>query len=160
MEYEKLSKNALKHMYVSSVIWHVIIGVTAIVVWRIFFEKSHPAAVIVGVICVLLLVEMLVSPAIRYQRYRYAIDEECIDLMEGLILLRREIVPIERLHKIAIERGPIDRLFGLGKVVVTTAGGDVDIRYLELERAEKIAELLKHRINEVAVQERGDVDGR
>lgn len=69
-------------------------------------------------------------------------------------------MPIERLHKISVERGSIDRIFGLGKVIVTTAGGDVTIRYLELEKAERIAEALKHRINAVAVQARGGNDGK
>lgn len=87
-------------------------------------------------------------------------NDECIDIVEGLFFIKRNIVPIERLHKISVERGPIDRIFGLGKVIVTTAGGDVTIRYLELEKAERIAEALKHRINAVAVQARGGNDGK
>lgn len=160
MKYEKLSKNALKCIYMGSGILDIIAAVIVLGIWKLFFTDNHIATVVVFIICGLLLFELLVNPIIRYNRYRYAIDEECIDIVEGLFFIRRDIVPIERLHKIAVERGPIDRMFGLGKVLVTTAGGDVTIRYLELEKAEKIAEGLKHRINEVAVLTRGGEDGK
>ena len=51
-------------------------------------------------------------------------------------------------------RGPIDTMLGLGKVSVTTAGGDVVIRFLEIEKADRIAESLKTRINQIAVEDR------
>lgn len=160
MNYEKLSKNALKCIYVGSGILDIIVAMIALLVWRIFLPENRIAKIVVLIICAVMLFELLINPIIRYNRYRYAIDEECIDIIEGLFFIRRDIVPIERLHKIAVERGPIDRMFGLGKVLVTTAGGDVTIRYLELEKAEKIAENLKHRINEVAAQTRGGEDDR
>lgn len=160
MNYEKLSKNALKCIYVGSGILDVIAAMIALVVWRVFLPENQIAKIVVGIILAFLLFELLINPVIRYNRYRYAIDEECIDIVEGLFFIRRDIVPIERLHKIAVERGPIDRMFGLGKVLVTTAGGDVTIRYLEMEKAEQIAEKLKHRINEMVVLTRGGQDGK
>ena len=87
-------------------------------------------------------------------RYRYAITEDAIDVKEGFIFIKRNIVPIERLHKIAIEKGPIDRMFNLAKVIVTTAGGDVVIRFLEDEKSEFIADSLKKKINEIAIESR------
>ena len=160
MNYEKLSRNALKCIYVGSGILDVIAAIIVLAIWRIFFSENRIVKIVVLIVCALLLFELLVNPVIRYNRYRYAIDDECIDIIEGLLFIRRDIVPIERLHKIAVERGPIDRMFGLGKVLVTTAGGDVTIRYLEMEKAEKIAENLKHRINEVVVLARGGQDGK
>ena len=37
---------------------------------------------------------------------------------------------------------------------VTTAGGDVTIAFLDTERAERIAEALKKRINEIVAEQR------
>lgn len=151
-EYKKLSRNALKSMYITSVIVNAIIIAILIAVWRIFFSDKTWAAVVAIILTALLVLEVMITPYIRYRRYRYAIDEECIDIIEGMIFIERNIVPIERLHKIAVIRGPIDRALGLGKVSVTTAGGDVEIRFLEMEKADKIAESLKHRINQIAVE--------
>lgn len=53
-----------------------------------------------------------------------------------------------------MQSGPLDRMFGLSKVIVTTAGGDVTIRFLENKKAEDIVETLKKRINSYAVKSR------
>lgn len=50
-------------------------------------------------------------------------------------------------------------LFHVAKVKVTTAGGDVTIRFLEEEKAEQIAENLRKRINEIVKEQRGQ-DGK
>ena len=51
-------------------------------------------------------------------------------------------------------RQPVDQVFGVAKVVVTTGGGDVTLEFLEEERAEQIAETLRRRINEIAAGQR------
>jgi membrane protein YdbS with pleckstrin-like domain len=51
-------------------------------------------------------------------------------------------------------RGPIDRIFKVAKVVVTTAGGDVTLRFLDEEKADFIAENLGKRINQIVVEKR------
>ena len=111
---------------------------------------------------ILTLFDALASPYFRYHRYRYSINEECIDIKEGYLFVKRNIVPIERLHKLQTLKGPIDQMFKVAKVVVTTAGGDVTIRFLEEEKAEQIAENLRGRINEIVVSQReedGEEDG-
>ena len=96
----------------------------------------------------------VISPYFRYRRYGYHIDEECIDTVEGYLFIERNIVPMERLHKLQVERGPVARAFGVANVVVTTAGGDVEINLLEDEKAEQIAENLQKRINQIAAEEK------
>lgn len=153
-EYSKLSKNAIKSMYVASAILNIIFAGVVALVWRMFFADEFWAMYVAIALWVACALDFVLSPYVRYHRYRYCIDEECIDIMEGFIYITRNIVPIERLHKLAVSRGPIDRIFGLGKVEVTTAGGDVVIRFLEIEKAEMIAESLKHRINQIASEEK------
>lgn len=42
----------------------------------------------------------------------------------------------------------------MAKVVVTTAGGDVTIRFVDEEKAEAIAESLGRRINQIVEEQR------
>lgn len=72
--------------------------------------------------------------------------------MEGYLFQERNIVPIERLHKLEMNSGPIDRICKVAKVTVTTAGGDVTLRFVEQKKAEQITEGLKKRINQLAVE--------
>ena len=110
------------------------------------------------IIVALTLFDMLVSPYFRYCRYQYCINDECIDIKEGYLFVKRHIVPIERLHKLQTAKGPIDQIFKVAKVVVTTAGGDVTIRFLDEEKAGHIAESLKERINEIVIEEREETE--
>ena len=61
---------------------------------------------------------------------------------------------MERLHKLQVSQGPVDRMFGLSSVRVTTAGGDGVIKFLADEEAALIAEHLKDKINQIAAEER------
>ena len=93
-------------------------------------------------------------PLVRYDRYRYCIDEEAIRVIEGFIWVSEQTVPIERLQKISRSQGPVARMFGLSTVKVTTAGGDVEIKFLTDDKADEISESLKKKINAIAVFER------
>lgn len=155
MKYEKLSKKSISCMFVASLVQFLVSSSILFVIWLIFGQ--HFPQIVVNIMIGLVLLDFLyliVSPKIRYERYRYSITEDAIDVKEGFIFIERNIVPIERLHKIAIEKGPIDRMFKLSKVIVTTAGGDVTIRFLEDEKSEFIADTLKKKINEVAIESR------
>ena len=140
MEYEKLSKRALYCMYAAGVVTGVVvllvIGVVNLL-W--FFPKDLFLGKVISLVLVILtLADVLVSPYFR----------------EGYLFVERNIVPIERLHKLQTVKGPLDRFFRVAKVVVTTAGGDVTIRFLEEEKAEAIAESLRNRINQIVKEER------
>ena len=164
MKYEKLSKRALGCMYVATALASVIaLAVFGAVNWLWIFPKDMDMLKAVSLaLMILILFDALASPYFRYHRYRYSINEECIDIKEGYLFVKRNIVPIERLHKLQTLKGPIDQMFKVAKVVVTTAGGDVTIRFLEEEKAEQIAENLRGRINEIVVSQReedGEEDG-
>ncbi len=155
MNYEKLNKRARGCMMVSELII-TMIGTMVILIPRICFENELafiPPFVVYGVL-IFMWVLAFTAPVIRYNRYRYRFTDEEIDVKEGLIFIERNVVPIERLHQVAMRSGPIDRMFGLTKVIVTTAGGEVTIRFLEQEKAEGIVENLKHRINQYAREKR------
>lgn len=164
MKYEKLSKRALGCMYVATALASVIaLAVIGAVNWLWIFPKDMDMLKAVSLaLMILILFDALASPYFRNHRYRYSINEECIDIKEGYLFVKRNIVPIERLHKLQTLKGPIDQMFKVAKVVVTTAGGDVTIRFLEEEKAEQIAENLRGRINEIVVSQReedGEEDG-
>lgn len=155
MDYNKLSKGAIGCMFLATLIELIVFSSVLFVVWTMFGENLPQIikTIMIGAILINI-IYLIISPKIRYERYRYSINEESIDVREGFIFVKRNIVPIERLHKIAIEKGPIDRIFNLAKVIVTTAGGDVTIRFLEDEKSEFIANSLKQKINQIAQESR------
>lgn len=165
MEYEKLSKNALGCMYMATIIGDgiAIAIMTALLKLWIVPKNITVAAYIIYAVIGILLCSMAVAPFIRFQRYRYRITEECIEVKEGFLTVTHTMVPMERLQKIETQRGPIDRIFGVTKVNVTTAGGDVTIRFLKEEQAQEIATGLTREVNKIvnmqkeAVKESGEL---
>ena len=142
---------------VTSIVCVVIAAVLGVIV---FFTRTEAftsnktvigwVTIICAIIMILEIIETIVSPLFRYQRYAYGLTDE------EVLFLTHTIVPISRLHKIEISSGPLDRLFGLAKVEITTAGGDVTIKFLEKDKAEHIADSLKQRINEIVEEERAN----
>ena len=143
----------------------VIAGAIALaVVGAVDYFWIFPDNITVGkwislILAVLILIDVFASPYFRYHRYRYSINEECIDIIEGYLFVKRNIVPIERIHKIQTKKGPVDQMFRVAKVIVTTGGGDVTISFLEDERAEQIADSLRRRINEIVSEQRQKMNG-
>lgn len=153
---EKLSKRALGCMYTASIIG-AIVSLAIIGVANLFWfipDEIQIGQIVSVVVAVIVVLNMIISPYFRFHRYSYRIDEEFIDVREGYLFVERNIVPLERLHKMQTLKGPIDRMFKVAKVVVTTAGGDVTLRFLDEEKAEMIAESLGKRINQIVVEKR------
>ncbi|MGL4571399.1 MAG: PH domain-containing protein [Clostridium sp.] len=93
-------------------------------------------------------------PTLRYKRYRYIITDDKIEIIEGAIFIEKVIIPIERIHQISVDQGPIDRIYKLAKVTVSTAGSTANISFLDIKEADIIGDKLKDKINELVVKGR------
>lgn len=153
MEYEKLVGKALGCRY-------IITFITTAVLWGIlfvlyhFFGKSLVISVCIITAAALLLLNLIIGPLLGHKYYKYNINDEYIDIVDGYLFVQRQIVPIERIHKLEMNVGPFARMFGLADITITTAGGDVLISYIESHRAEEIADKLRKRINNIVIEQR------
>ncbi len=163
MDYKKLNKKAMSCMYVkswiTSFVMIIILLVGRILLNDIMKSNLHPTwyQVVCGVIygfVAFFIIYSSIAPKIRYNRYQYLLTDEEFAVRKGLVIIKNEIVPIERLHKIEVSSGPIFRAFGLKEIKVTTAGGEIKVDYLDDAVAEEIANSLKTRINTIAVEEK------
>lgn len=157
-DYVRPEATAKKCMRISCAIWLAVIMTAATLIVLLALDAGLLGNVLLAACWILSTLYVIVTPDIRYKRYRYCIDSEAIRVREGLLWVRESIVPIERLHKIEVSQGPVARMFKLSTVCVTTAGGDVDISFLKEEKADEIAETLKAKINSIVIAERAGRD--
>lgn len=153
--YRALEKRARTSMYVRNLIVLAIL-LASYAVFFLYYREIGLDAIFfwpVTVSTILLTIYILVAPAIYYARYRYRIGEDRIDVRRGIIFISHEIVPVERIHQLEVSRGPIDNMFGLADVTITTAGGVASIQHLEKIVAEDIADSLNEYVNKI-VKER------
>ncbi len=76
-------------------------------------------------------------PPRLYSSWGYRIDAKVLETRNGWVFQRARLLPLSRLQHVDIERGPLERMFGLAALVLHTAGThSANIRIPGLEAAE------------------------
>jgi len=79
---------------------------------------------------------VVVVPRARYRRWRWALAEEELDLLQGVWKVTRTIVPITRIQHVSVQRTGWTDVFGLVRLHVHTAAGKTTIPGLERAQAD------------------------
>lgn len=108
------------------------------------------AAVVVPVVAVtagLAAAHLAVMPQWRYRVHRWEITDTAVYTQTGWFTQERRIAPMARIQTVDTRRGPVEQLFGLTNVTVTTASakGPLKIHALDLAVADHIVEHLTRR---------------
>jgi hypothetical protein len=82
--------------------------------------------------------EIDVVPKVRMARFRYAIREDEIELLHGIIIRKRTLIPMVKIQHVDTKQGPILRRYGLLAVTFSTAAGNHEIPALDAARAEEV----------------------
>lgn len=95
-----------------------------------------------------------IMPRWRYRVHRWEVDEHAVYTLAGWLRLEWRIAPISRIQTIDTAHSPLQRIFGLATVTVTTASaaGPVRIEGLDAEEAGELAVQL----TEITQAEHGD----
>jgi len=84
-------------------------------------------------------------PEIAYRHESYCVDERGIEMRRGIFWRRIINVPRTRVQHLDVSQGPLERRYGLGTLVIHTAGAQhakVELSGLEHGRALRIREHL------------------
>ena len=152
----RLDPRMLRVWYVSGVIAIVVVALVAVAAWLAVWAAGgdvlwvYLAAGVLEVICV---VDLAVSPRIQYATWRYDVTPTDVDLYRGVFVKKRTLVPLVRVQHVQTKQGPILRAHGLASVTVSTAGESFEIPGL----AEDEAERLRDRVAELARLAKEDV---
>lgn len=148
--YEGLTLKALKLMKITCAIGvgFLLAAFTAAGAALILYDKAAVGIAAISVGTALGIVIFALVPRLRFRRYKYLIAQDRIEIVKGIFFVKKTIVPIDRIHQIDVEKGPLDRAAGVAKVIVTTAGSAVAFRFLEPERAERLAAFLNDSVRE------------
>ncbi|WP_327065619.1 PH domain-containing protein [Kitasatospora sp. NBC_01250] len=87
---------------------------------------------------------LVVMPLWRYRVHRWETTDQAVYTASGWLWQRRRVAPLSRIQTVDTVRGPLEQLFGLSAVKVTTASvaGAVTIRGLDRHRAAEVVEHL------------------
>ena len=97
---------------------------------------------------------LIVMPRWRYRVHRWEVTATAVYTQSGWISQERRIAPISRVQTVDTERGPLEQLFRLSNVTVTTASAAGPLRIHGLDRA--TADSLVAELTEVTSRSEGD----
>lgn len=149
--YYTLPKRSMGSMYARSLILLAILAAVAIASYHVLTGEGIAGigTILLFSVYALTATYLLIWPAVYYARYRYRISEDRIDIRRGVFVIRHTVVPTERVHQLEVSLGPINNLFGLANVTITTAGGITSIQYLDRETATEISDSLNEYITDI-----------
>lgn len=149
MNYQNLSKRAKTVMLITAMIQGILFAAAALFIIANVFGRGSETGLVLALVCAALAIAYIIAvPIVRYKRYRYLIEADRIEIIEGVFFIKRTLVPIDRIHQISVSKGPVDSAFGVAKVSVITAGATATFRFLDEEKADEIALHLNTRIRE------------
>ena len=120
----------------------VVGGVAAGVLFWLDWGRPTLAVVPFALVAVL----TLLHAHLRYRIWRFELQNDALFLHRGVLTRVRTVVPYVRVQHVDTQRNPIERVIGLSRVVVYTAGSrgaDVSIPGLRPDRADELQERLR-----------------
>ncbi len=123
--------------------WIVVVGLELV----ILLNTDRPGVVqkvILAASLIAAIGHLTVMPRWRYRVHRWEVTDSAVYTQTGWFTQERRIAPTSRIQTVDTHRGPIEQLFRLSNVTVTTASaaGPLRIHGLDRSTAERLAERL------------------
>jgi membrane protein YdbS with pleckstrin-like domain len=95
-----------------------------------------------------------IRPWFKHRVYRWEVTADAVFTKTGWLSQTWTLVPISRIQTVDVTRGVLQQMFGLATVAVLTASsqGTVHVWHLEHAVAQRVAEDLTHRAEQVRDQ--------
>ena len=154
-----LSRSAIGLWVTEGVIGSVFLGIAA-TLFAVFLPSDAPAPwpllrwlvplAVIGYAVVVI----GIRPWIRFRVHRWEVTGEAVYTLTGWLTRTWTLVPISRIQTVDVTRGVLQQVFGLSTVAVMTASsqGTVQVWHLEADVAQRVADDLAHRAEQVRDQ--------
>lgn len=122
-ELSKLEPGQLWVMRIHAAIFALVLAIGAIVFeTAVAAEIGFPRGIVAGLVVLLDLYLVLISPGRHYRAWGYSMDPQDLRLRSGVWVETHTIVPLDRVQHLDLSQGPIERGFGVSRLIVHTAG--------------------------------------
>lgn len=111
------------HEHPKAVFWPLVLLVAlvaAAVTTAVLSPEPVLTWVVVGVAAVLAVVGVAV-PLLRWRTTSYTVTTRRLSLRSGIVTRTGRDIPLYRINDVSYEKGPLDRVFGCGTLVVSDA---------------------------------------
>jgi len=90
---------------------------------------------------------IIVIAEIFRRAYTYSIYETGVEKQFKFIIVSKTFTDYSRIQDLSIERNMIDRIFGIGKVKINTAGSpETEINFIGVQNPEEIEKMIREKL--------------
>lgn len=110
-----------------------------------------PFGAMSGALLALALLAAMILPGRRYRAWGYREEEDELHIRNGLLVRVQTAVPFARVQHIDLAQGPIERRYGLARLILHTAGtrgASIPLPGLAREEAEAMRDRIRAKIRE------------
>lgn len=140
-QWKRISEKAVTvwKIYGTIVSCILLVGTVIYSVLSFFFDwYKWLIPVFVILVVLVFMISIWFLPGIRYQIWRYRINEHEIEIQHGLFIVTKTLIPIIRVQHVDWTQGPILKKFGLATITIHTAATIHEIPALIMEDAEEL----------------------
>lgn len=101
-----------------------------------------------GILFVAAVFYIFIFPFLQYKKYLYMIKDDEIVIMRGVLFKYSVVIPIVQIQDIGYSERPLEQIFKLSTIVISTAGSTQIINCVEKEKARSIVDNIKEKVKE------------
>lgn len=146
---QSIERGQLGVMRARGAVMALVLVAVAVTVELVLADELPVRGLALGVAIVLGAWTALVSPPRKWRRWGYAFTGSELHVAYGWWTQVHTIVPVSRVQHIDVSQGPLERMFGVARLALHTAGTDaalVVVIGLKRETAEEIRDAIRARI--------------
>src|SRR3569833_834866 len=152
---ERVSTRATRYWALrAAASWDVIVALELLLGLTAWPRLGDALPIVLPVTVVLALAHVLVMPRWRFHVHRWESTDTAVYTQSGWFDQERRIAPLSRIQTVDTERGPLEQVFALSTVTVTTASAAGPLKIHGLDAA--VAQALVDRLTKVAAAARDD----
>jgi membrane protein YdbS with pleckstrin-like domain len=134
--------------------WVVVIALELILGLTAWPGLGDALPIVLPVTVVAALAHVIVMPRWRFHVHRWESTDTAVYTQSGWFDQERRIAPLSRIQTVDTERGPLEQVFSLATVTVTTASAAGPLKIHGLD--DDVAQALVDRLTKVAAAARDD----
>lgn len=150
VHYQPVEKSYLKVLIIGSLILGLIfLAVIGVLYFNLDDDKIIGLYIMGGIFSFIFITTLLAS-IYGFRNIGYALRQKDIIYKKGWIWRSKTVIPFNRIQHSEVNQNPIERIFGLAKLKLFTAGGassDLSIPGLKPERAEQLKFYISNKAN-------------
>ncbi len=145
--FEPLAPAYLRSKYVADAVVAVIVIVMAGLATAGMRAADGPVWVpgVAALVVLALIALAAVLQTMSVNHLGYLVREHDLSLRRGVILRMTATIPYNRVQHVGVDRGPIERLYGLATLQLRSAGGVIGISGLTTDDANRLKDLVAAR---------------